>query len=463
MTLWTDQTLLGAVDGTLVGPAFDATGAALHTDLIQPGDLFFALQGEASDGHNFLEQAFDKGAAAAVVTHVPEGVAQEGRSFVVVPDTLRALLEAAVYNRERLAHATFIAVTGSVGKTTTRRMLATALEAYGAVFTGQRNYNTLEGVSIDLCRCPLDSNYVVLEVGMNHPGEIAPTALLIQPDVAVITRIAENHIEFFGDLDGIALEKSQLFLGLQPEGAGVISVDGERTGIVKEAFQGFCGDKQLVTVSTEQAADVILKADKDAFQLVTKDETVPLVLTERGGHFRYNATVVAGVLRALGLSLAPGIERLKTFKALEERGTLFKIESQAGLDPITVIDESYNAAFTSTKAALERLAEFPGPGAKIFVFGDMLELGANKEQYHTDLAPVIERCGVDQVLCCGPLSQKLYERLPESLQGAWAPDSSALCPLVEDAIKPGDVVLVKGSLGMNMRHIMTHLKKRASD
>jgi UDP-N-acetylmuramoyl-tripeptide--D-alanyl-D-alanine ligase len=463
--LWNDITLCEAISGKLVGPSFVADGAALHTNLVQKGDIFFALQGASTDGHHYVEQAFEKGAAVAVVQNIPEGIDTEGRSFIIVQDTLRALLEAAAYNRERFDNAKVIAVTGSVGKTTTREMLAHALEAYGPVFASQKNYNTLEGVSIDLCRCPLDRSYVVLEVGMNHPGEIAPTSLLIQPDLAMITKTAENHLEFFDSLEGIAYEKAQIFMGLKEKGIGVIGIDGHNPSILKDVFEMKAPSHHLITVSSiDESADVFVSEKKGVGFLKAKETLLSFELCETGAHFYYSAGLVAAALQGLDLPLKAGMEALKEFRALLGRGALVQmnVTQDAGQSgQATLIDESYNAGFTSTKAALDRLAGLTAIGKKILVFGGMGELGATTEDYHKALIPVIEASGVDQVFCCGVLSKTLFEELPEPLQGHWTLQSNALLPFVEKAIQPGDVVLIKGSLSTNMRFIVEGLTKQA--
>ncbi len=300
---------------------------------------------------------------------------------------------------------------------------------------------------------------------MNAPGQIFPTASLIQPDIALITTIAENHIGFFPsqDVELIAKEKGQIFLGLRKSGMGALGMETPYIETLKSIFFD-SGHTQLKTFSEKDRAATVYKEKRgeDAY-VVCEGQSYPLKMRELGEHFQKNTLSVAAVLNALELPLQPGLSALETFKALPGRGETYDVcfKNEVGQkQTVTLVDDSYNASSCSTKAALERVALMPCIGRKILVFGDITELGDEDAStfWHLKLAPIIEQAGIDLVFCCGKFSQKLFEKLPERLKGHWAETSQKLFPFVQKNIKEGDLVLVKGSNATNMGYIVTQLK-----
>lgn len=237
--LWTHTDASTATGGTAT-QEFAVTGISIDTRSLQPGDLFVALKA-ARDGHDFVAQAFEKGAGAALVDHVPDGVTGP---CLVVPDVLEALTALGAAGRAR-SQAQVIAVTGSVGKTSTKEMLRDMLDGFGRVHAAEASFNNHWGVPITLARLPVEADFAVIEIGMNHPGEIAPLARLTRPNVAMITTVAPAHMEAFGSIEGIAYEKAAIFDGLEPGGFALFNADVETAAILAAAAQAKAGNNTL--------------------------------------------------------------------------------------------------------------------------------------------------------------------------------------------------------------------------
>ena len=418
MTLWSEGDLLAATGGRFTHP-FSASGVSIDTRTLRPGDLFVALS-DARDGHAFLADALVRGAAGAVVrdgASLPPDVPS-----LVVPDTLEAL-----WNLGRQARARFrgrvVAVTGSVGKTTTKEMLRLALAPFGTVHAAQNSYNNHWGVPLTLALAPPDADFLVAEIGMNQPGEIAPLSRLARPHVAAVTTVAPVHVGHLGSLEAIADEKAAIGEGLEPGGTLVLP-----------------GASPLADrMSRERPALLFFPEDGIAVQAP-------------GRHMRHNAAAALAIVEALGLSRATAAAALAPFRAVEGRG------AQRRIDGFTLLDESYNASSVSVRAALDVLRGMDG--RRVAVLGDMLELGDWGPAEHLGLRDDVV-AGADLFYACGSLMRGLFDAVPSHLRGAHAPDSAVLAPVVAEAVRPGDVVLVKGSLGSRMRLVVQALEARA--
>jgi len=453
---WDQADILSATHGRLRGHDFVAHDVAIHTDHVQKGSIYIALKGEKSDGHSFISKAFERGAAAVIVEQFQENLASHYPQ-IVVKDSLKALVDMAKWRRAELKNTHFIALTGSVGKTTTRMMIAKALEAYGSVFTSQQNYNTLIGVSIDLCRCPLGANFAVLEVGMNKPGEIDSIVQLIRPNVALLVTVAENHIEAFESIEGIAYEKAQIFQGLSAKGVAVYNLDMPCLSLIAPLIQRL--NHQVSFSRQDSRADVYLQEKEDGSKWVRAGgQEVQLELKEIGDHLYSNALAAVSVVHALGLKINMGVQNLRTFHLPHGRGDVKEVKiTKKEIIAIDLIDDSYNASFTSTQAALRRLNNLKSRGRKLFVFGDMLELGKDAQEWHIKLVPEIISSDIEGVFCCGAMSEKLFRNLPQEKQGHWCPTSVELHGPLLSFLKEGDMVLVKASNGTNMRALLSLL------
>ena len=454
--LWTAHDLLEATGGTMV-TAFAATGVSIDTRTLQTGDLFVALLGESGDGHDFIADALAKGAAGAMVQRdVPDAV-----RLLHVDDTLAGLHRLGGYARQRFA-GRLVAVTGSVGKTTTKEMLRTILTQVGRTHAAVASYNNHWGVPLTLARLPLDAEFCVVEIGMNHPGEIAPLAGLARPHVAVITSVEKAHIGFLGSIEAIADEKAAILRGLEPVGVAVLPADSPQFSRLHAA----AGQAAIVSFGAAPSADVRLtnlSMDADGSEVAAEihGHAVQFRLGAPGRHMAMNA--LAALAAAVHLAGFPAemygrmARALESFAPIAGRGTRRGIAVPGGT--VLLLDESYNGNPASMRAALEVLRLQPAK-RRLAVLGDMLELGEAGPAEHRALAAEV-MASADRLFACGPLMHELYSAMPMSKRGAHAQDSAALAPILARSVAPGDAILIKGSLGSRMKLVVNALEARA--
>jgi len=446
--LWTSGELLEATGGALSAP-FDADGLSIDTRTLVPGDLFVALLGEGRDGHTFVANALSKGAAGALV-HADVSPAGP---VLLVDDTLAALARLGGFARSRFGAngGLAVAVTGSVGKTTTKEMLRGALSAFGETHAAVASYNNHWGLPLTLARTPRTARFCIAEIGMNHAGEIAPLARLARPHVALITTVAKAHVGHLGSIEAIADEKASIMLGLESNGIAVLPADSPMLPRLRAA----AGDTVVLTFGTDPAADVRLvhrEADQDG-SLIRVDvvgHMASLRLNAPGQHMTMNAVATLAVVAALGLDPAQAVAALEAFVPLAGRGARREIVLPSG--SALLLDESYNGNGASMRAALDVLRLQPAR-RRIAVLGDMLELGDEGKAEHAGLAEAVIG-SADCLFTCGPLMRHLFDAVPESLRGFHAVNAAALAPVVAAAIGQGDAILVKGSLGSGMKRII---------
>lgn len=436
--LWTAAALRDATGGAMAVP-FDALGVSIDTRTLRPGDLFVALVGER-DGHAHVADALARGAAGAMV-HRVEGlpdVLLNGAPLLVVDDTLRGLT--ALGRAGRAGGGRVVAVTGSVGKTTTKDMLRTALAAFGTVHASQASYNNHWGVPLTLALLPPGADFCVAEIGMNHAGEIAPLARLARPHVAVVTAVGSAHIGNLGSMEAIAAEKASIREGLVPGGVLVLPADSPFFGEMAHGAEvrsfGRTGDARLLSWG-------------DSVRARIGGREVAFALAAPGEHMASNAVAALAACDALGLDVGRAAAALESWTPGAGRGQ----QRRAG--GVMLLDESYNASAASVRAALGVLAGMPG--RRVAVLGDMLELGAFGRAEHEGLADAVVG-GADVLYACGPLMRHLFDRIPAGLRGDHAADSAALAMIVAGSVRHGDAVLVKGSLGSRMRLVVERLE-----
>ncbi|MEJ0016290.1 MAG: UDP-N-acetylmuramoyl-tripeptide--D-alanyl-D-alanine ligase [Acetobacteraceae bacterium] len=451
--LWTARDLLEATGGTM-DALFAATGVSIDTRTLQHGDLFVALEGDSGDGHGFIGDALANGAAGAMV-HRGSG---DGGRLLLVDDTLAGLHRLGGYARERFT-GRLAAVTGSVGKTTTKEMLRTILSAFGRTHAAVASYNNHWGLPLTLARMPLDAEYCVAEIGMNHAGEIAPLARLARPHVAVITSIEKAHVGHLGSIEAIADEKAAILRALEPGGIAVLPAD---TPLLPRLLAA-AGGARVVTFGAAPCADVQLvdlRSDADGSDVSAEieGERVTFRLNAPGRHMAMNALAALAAARHLGNLLPSQIVRaVAGFAPVAGRGARRRIGVQGG--HAMLLDESYNGNPASMRAALAVLHLQPAQ-RRIAVLGDMLELGEAGPAEHRALAADVA-AAADRVFACGPLMRAMYHELPPAIRAAHVPDSATLAPLVAAAVAPDDAILVKGSLGSRMKLVVDALQPRA--
>ena len=458
-TLWTRDELLAAIDGEYVGvlPAA-VTGISIDTRTLSAGELFFAIKGERTDGHAFIEQAFAAGAALAIVSRDFRGDASG--PFLRVDDTLEALNALGRAGRNRSA-ARIIAVPGSVGKTGAKEMLRLMLGRLGSVHASDKSYNNHWGVPLSLARLPREAAYAVFEIGMNHSGEITPLTKMVRPHAAIITTIAPAHMQSFADVEEIAEAKAEIFQGLELGGAAILNKDNEYFHLLAaRAREGGAG--QIIGFGKQQGAEARLEsveagASGSAVTAALLGEPVSYRLGAPGEHLVMNSLAAIAAIKAVGGDASRAAQALKGFGAPPGRGAQSVHEIAGG--SLRLIDESYNANPVSMAAALAVLNTV-GKGRKLAVLGDMLELGPQSAAMHRGLADPIAEAGVDLVYCCGPEMRALFEALPEARRGAKAQQSAGLKDALLAALRPGDTVMIKGSLGSRMGLIVDSLKQQ---
>ncbi|MBA85135.1 MAG: UDP-N-acetylmuramoyl-tripeptide--D-alanyl-D-alanine ligase [Rhodobacteraceae bacterium] len=468
MSLWTAAEAAAATGGRAVGD-WAVGGVSIDTRTLQPGDLFVALKA-ARDGHDFVAQALEKGAGAALVSRVPEGVAADA-PLLIVRDVLTGLEDLARAARLR-TKARVVAVTGSVGKTSTKEMLRTVLAGQGKTHAAEASYNNHWGVPLTLARMPADTDYAVIEIGMSNPGEIAPLARLARPHVAMITTVAAAHLEAFENLDGIAHEKASIFEGLEPGGVAVVNGDLPTSAILENTARQH--GARLITFGQarrnhHRLTDVKLVDDVTVAQGRAWRRPVLFKVMAAGRHFAVNAMGVMAVAQALGMDTTMAASDIAQWlppagRGFRERIQLDKvIEEQA----IELIDDAFNANPTSLAAALEVLAAAHpvdgvgrvARGRRVAILGDMLELGPDEMDLHEAIADLPYLGAIDIIHCVGPRMNKLWAKLPMSKRGDWTEEAGPMAKRAHRLIDAGDVVLVKGSKGSKVSLVVDAIKK----
>jgi UDP-N-acetylmuramoyl-tripeptide--D-alanyl-D-alanine ligase len=464
--LWTVEAMAKAMGAARHGslPA-GISGLSIDTRTIAPGEAFFAIKGDARDGHDFVEAALKAGAGLAVVAADKRDAFAKDAPLLVVPDVLDGLIALARASRAR-SKAKFIGVTGSVGKTGTKEALKLALSKEGETHASAASYNNHWGVPLSLARCPESARFAVLEMGMNHAGEIAPLTELVRPHVAIITTIEPVHLEFFPSVEAIADAKAEIFQGIEPGGAAVINRDNPHFArLEKQAKDANVG--RIVSFGENAKADArlvkfALQADSSTAQARILGHDVTYKLGAPGRHVVQNSLAVLAAAALAGADLAMSAVALAELAPPTGRGARQTLEVPGG--QALLIDESYNANPASMRAAIALLGQAPiGPrGRRIAVLGEMLELGAQGVELHSGLAAPIADHSVDLVFCAGPLYRGLWEALPSGRKGGYADTSASLEAQVLGAVRAGDAVMIKGSLGSKMGPIVKALVRQFS-
>ncbi|MGE0828977.1 MAG: UDP-N-acetylmuramoyl-tripeptide--D-alanyl-D-alanine ligase [Hyphomonadaceae bacterium] len=454
--LWLAEDAANAARGRLQGAdSWIASGVSIDTRSLEKGDLFVALK-DARDGHDFIEAAFQAGAAAALVSDA-EKAAAFGPALVVgdVLAGLTALGEAA---RERSA-ARRVAITGSVGKTSTKEAVAACLSACGRTHKSIKSYNNHWGVPLTLSRMPASSEYGVFEMGMNHRGEILPLTQLVRPHVALITTIAPAHVENLGSLEAVADEKADIFAGLEPDGVALVPNEAPHaTRLLARAED--CASA-IVRFGRDEGCEArLLKFEMHEDGSIAEADILGRKIRYRigaeGAHWALNSVAALAAADLAGGDIFAAAHALADFKSIAGRGAAHVIRAQFGA--FTLVDDAYNANPASMGAAFETLGAKKSAVRRIAALGDMLELGPEERALHAGLAHGIERAGIDLVFAAGPRMAALWEALPASRRGGYAETAEALAPMIAQALGAGDVVLVKGSNGSRMARVVEALK-----
>ena len=452
--LWTSAEIAAAVNGK-AARAFNATGVSIDSRTLEPGDLFVALKGPSFDGHAFVASALQRGAAGALIHQRPADLPAKA-PVVEVADTMGALENLGRAARAR-TEAQVAAVTGSVGKTSTKEALRSVLSLFAPTFASQGNLNNQWGAPLSLSRMPRGTRYGVFELGMNHAGEISPLSQMVRPRVALITTVEPVHIEFFKSVEEIADAKAEIFDGLLPHGTAVLPFDNPHFARLEEKAR-----KMGARVLTFGAKDGgpgqpwgrLIDCDvTPTGNDVTADiggKRLRYRMAAPGRHLALNSVAVLAAAFAFDLDLDHALPAFNQVQALKGRGKREPLAIAGG--SIELIDEGYNASPASVRAALNLLGTLPTAfgGRRIVVLGDMRELGDKAPDLHRGLAPDLSAAKVDLAFLVGPHMKGLYDLLPAAMQGAHRAASTEMVQPLLAALQPGDTVLIKGSLGTRM-------------
>jgi UDP-N-acetylmuramoyl-tripeptide--D-alanyl-D-alanine ligase len=462
--LWTVDAMAAAMGAARNGvlPA-SITGISIDSRTVTRGEAYFAIKGDVHDGHDFVEAAIGNGAALAVIAESQRSKFADDLPLLAVPDVLEGLIDLARASRAR-AKAKVLAVTGSVGKTSTKEALRTMLAAQGETHASVASFNNHWGVPLSLARCPASAVYAIFEIGMNHAGEIEPLVKMVRPHVAIVTTVEPVHLEFFSGIEAIADAKAEIFTGVEPNGAVVINRDNSQFARLERRARE-AGIERIVSFGADEQADarlidVSLHASCSAVRADILGHEVTYKVAVPGRHMAMNSLAVLTAASLMGADLALAALALSHIQPAAGRGVRHQLGLTSG--SALLIDESYNANPASMAAALNVLgrSEVGSRGRRIAVLGDMLELGVTGPDLHRGLAASVVENKIDAVFCCGPLMRHLWDALPAAKKGGYAENSATLAPQVVTAVGTGDVIVVKGSLGSRMKAIVTALEKR---
>lgn len=462
--LWTPAAMAEAMGAEMYGdlPA-GITGISIDSRTIKPGEAYFAITGDVHDGHRFVNAALDNGAALAVVEAAQcEDFGADAR-LLVVEDVLDGLVALGIAARKRLG-ARVVAVTGSVGKTSTKEALLRVLSAQGPTHASVASFNNHWGVPLTLARCPADVRFAIFEIGMNHAGEIEPLVKMVRPHYAVITTVEPVHLEFFAGIEAIADAKAEIFLGLEPDGVAILNRDNDQFARLEKSAKK-AGVSRIVSFGAHKKADarlldIALHPTCSAVHADVLGQDITYKFGMPGRHMAMNSLGVLAAASLMGADLAHAALTLSQVEPAQGRGVRQTLEIAGG--EALLIDETFNANPASTSAALNVLgaATIGGQGRRIAVLGDMLELGPRSGELHAGLLEAVNANAIDLVFCCGPLMRNLWDALPSGKRGGYAGDAKALESHVVGAIRAGDAILVKGSKGSKMGPIVAALEKR---
>lgn len=436
----------------------NAFGISKDTRTLQIGDLYIAIRGENMDGHTFVKTAVQKGAAACLVDHLVDGVLPDKQ--IVVPDVMQAFNRLALFARNR-SEAKFIAVTGSSGKTTTKEMLKTALSEQGKTYATMGNYNNHIGVPLTLTTMPIDTQYAIIETGMNHVGELTELSMLVRPDVAIVTMIGAAHLAHFRDTKQIAEAKAEIFTAMNDDGVAILNTDDKAFfGFLKDKAYA-CGVRRIVSFGHEKEADFVLKetlavGEKTKITANWHGSALKYEIGFLGEHFAMNSLAVLAAVDSIGASVEQAALALGVTSAIAGRGAAEMIQLPNG-NNVILIDDAYNANPASMAASIHTLGLRQGL-VKIAVLGDMLELGEQEMTLHVGLMQALLESNVDKVYATGRLMHYLYDSLPLDRQGAWAETPEELANILLNELPDGATVLIKASNGMGLKKVVMKLK-----
>ena len=465
--LWTHETLEQACKPKELHEACHGGRICIDSKEIEPGDIFIALKGRNLNGHDYALDALSRGATCAIVEYQPENL-KSSDNLMIVSNTRIALKDLAVFNRSR-SSAKIIAITGSVGKTSTREAMLLACSAHGKSYRSRKNFNNELGLPISLASMPVDTEYGIFELGMNHAGEIEELSKILKPHLALITKIAKVHVEHFRSIEDIAHAKGEIFLGMRNTGIAILNGDDQYCSLLME----LATEKNIMNICCfgenpkNDSYLIQYESGKDGLNTITAricGNEITYHTKAIGKHQAVNTIAVLSAISKLGLDVGASAAALADFSNIAGRGKF--LELKIGNKEILVIDDSYNANPTSVEAALRVIGELISEKypRKVVVLGDMVDsnLGLYSEMAHAGLALPLWRSGVDKVVTVGPLMQHLFISVSENRQLKHFPDYKRAQANILELLESGDCILFKGANSTRIHEIVKYLQSKAA-
>ena len=464
MSVWSIDEIMAQTGAALLQGNPQQQIRAVSTDSRQMPDaaLFVALQGERFDGHDFAAMALQNGAVAVLgsehnlLASLCRGALREDAAVMYVPDTLLALQALARAQRCRF-QGTVVAITGSNGKTTVKEMTSAVLQQQWETFRSPGNLNNHIGLPLALLQMPLSTEVAVCEMGMNHLGEIRQLCSIAQPHLGVVTNVALAHVGYLGSIEQVQQAKGELIEALDADGIAIVNADDPLTYELGQRAAG-----RVITFGQGEAAAIRGRVQADhgfagvQCELIIDDATWEVRLAILGVHNVMNALAAAAVGVALHIPAPDIVAGLQNYKGMYGRMAI-----RSGQAGVTLVDDTYNANPESMRAALQFLAGVPSVGRRVAVLGDMLELGDAAPALHHEIGVFARQCGVDRLITLGPLSRSMAEGAREAGMAAHqihcAADRQDALAILQQLLRAGDVVVLKGSRGMAMEHLVNAL------
>jgi len=425
----------------------EVKGVELDSRKLQEGYLFVATKGERVDGHSFIAQAFEKGCFAVICEKLPE---QMTGPCIVVEDSFKALQDIAAYYREQLA-VKVVGITGSVGKTSTKEVIASVLAEKYNVLKTEGNFNNEIGLPLTVLKIREEHEVAVLEMGINHFGEMHRLSRIAKPDICVITNIGQCHLEFLIDRDGILRAKSEIFDFMNPDGFVCLNGDDDKLCTVEQVHGKrpiFFGKGEFCDVMATGIENLGLEGSKAVVEeKAGKELPYSVRLYVPGEHMVLNALAAISVGRVLKLSTEEMVDGIAKTGSVGGRSNIIKT------DKVTIIDDCYNANPVSMKAAIELLET--AATKKIALLGDMFELGENEKQLHYGVGSFLAGKNIDMAICVGALAKEIYDAAKDShVKCVWFETKKELMDNIHQLIGKGDTVLIKASHGMGFSELV---------
>ena len=443
---WTFAELQKITNGSNspINESIKIKGFSIDTRSLKQGDLFCALKGEHHDGHDFLLKAYENGASCFLLSDTNKNI--PSLPFIKVDNVLKALERIAKNTRKRI-DARFIAITGSVGKTGTKEMIKLALSRVGKTFANKGNFNNHIGVPLSMSNAPYDSDYCILELGMNRKGEIKKLSNLVSPEIGIITAIENSHLKGLKTLKNILEAKSEILDNIRKDGCFIYNADTNYSEELKQKAEKI-NIRTIISYGKNEKSDIQLlnkKKIKDKYLIEAKyfKKKISWKMPDLSDHWYINSLCILGIGRYCGLNISSLLDSLENFKLPSGRGNLVYVEKW--LKKFYIIDDSYNSSPASLSASLDKFNKMKFTGNKIAVLGDMNELGENSEILHLNMKKKLEKTNINIIFTVGKYMKKLSQELPSSIRKMHFEDIYELEDELKKIVCTNDCLLFKGS------------------